>query len=550
MTTEDSAAQATRLWFHVLRQSLPDFASMDSLELLRAIQDRSLEWDDHRSSLTSKKGKFCCLRSAMPDVVLRMMNGEPLVRSDAGIIIEAGIATCVATRLLGMARCNSYNCHVCAPKRIAAQKFVERTDDCIKRVIAAGGSAVLATLTVKHKDGESLEALWNTIHDAVARWNTGRKGVKAIIPEGTQLWGRVGCYENNHGRNGHHLHCHVVYCLDKAVEDFWRPSAKIFPAPPLPDNHRDLIRKFRRRAGGPWNQWGKDGRQARFQLESAYLELKGEGFVNKWWDFLFSFNEGWMRCVVEADDGSEIHEPGMLIGVDLKQIVDVAKVKAVTTYLFKGDVAEATHGLACEVSLGGVTKHASQGNVSMMRLAYNALTNISANERERLALAYREWEEVWSVKGRRKLAIGLYQLEKAIAHLPELDVTDEENEASSTDEPDLWEHVGTIEPCIIEQGNCYRRNCFKPTYEPCEDFRLNFVLDREIKLDRKRVAKWLDFIQDLELRRLAYIFALSLPNQRGSAVRADILLAGLNGGGQPPDLPTFRAKLAGMARAP
>jgi hypothetical protein len=534
MTSEDGTVQPTQLGFLVHRQSLPDFASMDRLELLRAVQDASLEWTDHRSSLTSKKGVFCCRRHTMPDIVLRMLNGEAKVRVDAGIVIEAGEGTAVSTRMRGLACCNCYVCMACAPAKIAKQKYVERTDNRVKRVVAAGGSVVLATLTHKHKDGESLEALWKMQHDALDLLNNGRKGVVTIIPEGTRLHGRVGCYENNHGRNGHHLHSHVVYCLDKAVEDFWRPSAKVSPAPPLSDNHRDLIRKFRRRADGPWSQWGKDGRQARFQLESAYQELKDEGFVNEWWDFIFAINEMWIRCLVEADDGSEIHEPGMLIGVDLKQVVDVAQVEAVTTYLFKGDVADETHGMACEVSLGGVTKQATAGNVSMMRLSYNALTDVSPSQRERLALAYREYEQVWSVKGRRKYAIGLSQLEKATDHLPELDVADEDEAASSTDEPDLWEHVGTIEPCIIEEGNC-------------DDLRLNLIIDREVKIDRERVAKWLDFIQDGELRRLAYIYSLNANYRRGAAVRAEILILGLDSDKPPPDLPWYRAKLAGMA---
>lgn len=110
-------------------------------------------------------------------------------------------------RIIGVSRCSSpWLCPICGPR--IALKRAESLKPQIDKLVAAGWSAWLITLTARHKRGERLSDAFAMFQKA---WGLLTSG-KAIAKKRADIGGLeyVRGYDLTHGRNGWHLHFHLV----------------------------------------------------------------------------------------------------------------------------------------------------------------------------------------------------------------------------------------------------------------------------------------------------------------------------------------------------
>jgi len=133
--------------------------------------------------------------------------------SSGGVLVQAGEH---GARFAGLERCASvWACPVCSARILAS-----RHDD-IRDALASwnglGGHVAMLTLTMRHHAVQSLAELWEGLSPAWARVTSGRGWIAEKERYGVAGWVRV--VEVLHGRNGWHVHIHVLLLLND------RPSA-------------------------------------------------------------------------------------------------------------------------------------------------------------------------------------------------------------------------------------------------------------------------------------------------------------------------------------
>jgi replication protein len=115
----------------------------------------------------------------------------------------AGLVTCGST----------WVCPTCASK-IAARR-ADELSTVMRTVLTAGGSASLITLTMRHHAGHKLAELWQALSAAWHGVISGKQWIADQELGGILGWVRV--VEATHGRNGWHLHVHVLVCWKRSV---------------------------------------------------------------------------------------------------------------------------------------------------------------------------------------------------------------------------------------------------------------------------------------------------------------------------------------------
>lgn len=148
-----------------------------------------------------------CATAAVPPVPLRASDGLPR------LVLRHGQHRASFT---GVTRCSSpWACTVCAPSVAAARAEAVRPQ--VAARMAAGGTAWLVTLTIRHSRGAALPELFAITKRAWGLVTSGREWaeVRAIgAPE------YVRGYDYTWSReNGHHLHLHVLLLLPAAHGD-------------------------------------------------------------------------------------------------------------------------------------------------------------------------------------------------------------------------------------------------------------------------------------------------------------------------------------------
>jgi hypothetical protein len=115
----------------------------------------------------------------------------------------AGLVTCGST----------WACPCCAAK-IAGRRS-EELSQVMRTVLTAGGSASLITLTMRHHSGHRLKDCWDALSSAWRGVISGKQWLADQELGGLLGWVRV--VEATHGRNGWHLHVHVLVCWKRSV---------------------------------------------------------------------------------------------------------------------------------------------------------------------------------------------------------------------------------------------------------------------------------------------------------------------------------------------
>jgi hypothetical protein len=137
--------------------------------------------------------------------------GRVRVAHAAGIKIVDGRAS-----YSGLATCGSvWACPVCSSKIMTFRNVEVKT--AIDRWAKADKSFVFQTLTMRHSKGQSLKELWEGLSYAWQRLNSG-----ATSKRETAKYGQVGflrVVELTHGKNGWHIHIHLLRFLDMPLTD-------------------------------------------------------------------------------------------------------------------------------------------------------------------------------------------------------------------------------------------------------------------------------------------------------------------------------------------
>jgi hypothetical protein len=133
--------------------------------------------------------------------------GGPILRitgaDEERIAGYAGLVTCGST----------WACPTCSAK-IAARR-AEELSQVMRTVLTSGGSASLITLTMRHHSGHRLKDCWDALSSAWRGVISGKQWLADQELGGLLGWVRV--VEATHGRNGWHLHVHVLVCWKRSV---------------------------------------------------------------------------------------------------------------------------------------------------------------------------------------------------------------------------------------------------------------------------------------------------------------------------------------------
>lgn len=124
------------------------------------------------------------------------------VTSDEGRVVSAGWS--------GLATCGSpWVCPVCSAK-IAAHRMADLTAG-VTSWTGRGGRLAMLTLTLRHRKGQKLADLWDSVSRAWRRLV--RSGSYRRLVTGMGVAGYVRATEVTYGRHGWHVHFHVLYFL-------------------------------------------------------------------------------------------------------------------------------------------------------------------------------------------------------------------------------------------------------------------------------------------------------------------------------------------------
>lgn len=117
-----------------------------------------------------------------------------------------------SAHLSGLETCASiWSCPVCAAK--IRNHRAEEVAKGLANHIAAGGGALLVTLTLPHAAGDKLAKTVKLVSDGFRSVNAGRAYADDRAAFG--ILGHIRAFEITHGANGWHPHLHVVVCLDR-----------------------------------------------------------------------------------------------------------------------------------------------------------------------------------------------------------------------------------------------------------------------------------------------------------------------------------------------
>jgi Replication protein len=109
--------------------------------------------------------------------------------------------------MTGLAHCGSvWACPACSAK--IATRRAEELADVMRHALEQGCSASMVTLTMRHHEGQSLKDCWNALGKAWARVTSGKQWVSDQAAYGLVGW--VKAVEVTHGKNGWHVHIHVL----------------------------------------------------------------------------------------------------------------------------------------------------------------------------------------------------------------------------------------------------------------------------------------------------------------------------------------------------
>ena len=135
-------------------------------------------------------------------------SGVVLKRTAEGLVYPSGVVTCGSP----------WSCLRCSYKIRA--KRARHIAHAVGAHIAQGGGVLFGTFTMSHDRGEELDNLWTILSQGWAYMTSGRQWVDFRNDFGLVGW--VKSVEVTHGANGWHPHIHVLFFVDRPMNDFDR----------------------------------------------------------------------------------------------------------------------------------------------------------------------------------------------------------------------------------------------------------------------------------------------------------------------------------------
>lgn len=134
-----------------------------------------------------------------------MVENGVVVRRTADSAGYAGVKSCARASV----------CPVCAAK-IGAQRAAE-ISEVVDLYQDRSGSVAMVTLTMRHRQDQSLSHLWQALSDSWKAATNGRRWRKERQEYGIDGYCRA--VETTHGKNGWHLHIHALFFFDQELSD-------------------------------------------------------------------------------------------------------------------------------------------------------------------------------------------------------------------------------------------------------------------------------------------------------------------------------------------
>jgi hypothetical protein len=176
------------------------------------------QWPDRQRRRRRKRRERAQLRHLLRDVTtlprLRDCGAKTVTGFGGPVLRVTGSGDERVAGYAGLTTCGSvWACPVCAAK-IAARRAAELSS-VMRTVLTAGGSASLITLTMRHHAGQKLSDCWAALSAAWHGVLSGKQWTQDQERGGMLGWVRV--VEATHGRNGWHLHVHVLVCWQRSI---------------------------------------------------------------------------------------------------------------------------------------------------------------------------------------------------------------------------------------------------------------------------------------------------------------------------------------------
>nr|CDL66114.1 unnamed protein product [uncultured bacterium] len=268
----------------------------------------------------------------------------------------------------GLETCGSQACSVCSAK-VHAKRQTE-IESVLRQHLAAGGSAVMLTLTMRHHLAQGLGMLWVALSCAWKAATNGSGWKADREAHGVQHYVRV--VELTHGKNGWHLHVHALLLGDDRLKN--------------PLTRASLAQRM-------FDRWRK-------KLVSLGLQAP-----------IFSQGGADIRYINPTEDVAEVVADYVSKGSAGKEFDALTRAKA-------RDTLDQAHGLALEVARGDL-KQGRMGN----RTPFQILTDfVNTGDMKDLAL-WHEFEReskgkrtiTWSRGLRAAYGLGAEQTDEEVA---------------------------------------------------------------------------------------------------------------------------------------
>lgn len=127
-------------------------------------------------------------------------DGAVMLRVSDGVAGFAGLSTCGSV----------WSCPCCASKILARR--AEEIGSVLAVAVDRGCWVGMATFTMRHRKGQSLRTLWDALSYAWSKVTSGKQWQADALRSGLVGWLRA--VEVTHGKNGFHVHAHVLLVFD------------------------------------------------------------------------------------------------------------------------------------------------------------------------------------------------------------------------------------------------------------------------------------------------------------------------------------------------